>query len=160
MFVNSKYYVSRYLPVIILPAILAIVGLSLLFIYAQSNYFPQIQIDWSTGSELDVVGYNILRSNSPDGDLILLNQAVIAAEDPLSGGQYQYIDRDVVPGITYDYWLEAIATDGSSEKHGPIEATCKALHLFVLILALLLLASAPILFYTFRKKQWGKETSG
>ena len=46
---------------------------------------------------------------------------LIPARGP-EGGTYHYADVSVIPGVTYFYWLEEIANNGSTE-YGPITAT-------------------------------------
>lgn len=82
-----------------------------------------IVIEWATASEIDTVGYNILRSEKPDGTFIQVNSSIIPASlDPFAGGEYRYVDPSAKRGTNYYYWLEAISTNGLSERHGPLEA--------------------------------------
>ena len=79
-------------------------------------------VDWSTASELDTAGFNLYRRNTENGPLIQINDFLIpSSSDPLAGGTYQYTDRQVVPGQTYYYQLEAVEVNGSTTRYGPIK---------------------------------------
>jgi hypothetical protein len=80
-------------------------------------------VEWTTESEVNLAGFNIYRSESPDGPYVKLNDALIAASpDPIAGGSYSYTDRTAEPGITYYFQLEDVELDGKGTMHGPIVA--------------------------------------
>lgn len=86
-----------------------------------------ILIEWSTASELDTVGFNLYRSDSPDGPFEMINASLVpSSEDPMTGGEYQYEDRSVVPGKTYYYRLEDVEMNGGASQHGPIEVKAES----------------------------------
>jgi len=80
-----------------------------------------VTIEWSTASELDTVGFNLYRSETPVGAFKRINpQIVPSAGDALTGSDYHYEDHDVHPGQTYFYKLEDVIANGVGEQHGPI----------------------------------------
>jgi len=80
-------------------------------------------VEWTTGSEVNLAGFNIYRSESPDGPYAKLNDTLIpASPDPLAGGSYSYTDATAEPGVTYYYQLEDVELDGKATRHGPIVA--------------------------------------
>lgn len=80
-----------------------------------------VTIEWSTASELDTVGFNLYRSETPVGAFERINpQVVPSAGDALTGSDYHYEDHDVHPGQTYFYKLEDVTANGLGEQHGPI----------------------------------------
>jgi len=80
-------------------------------------------VEWSTESEVNLAGFNIYRSGSPDGPYVKLNDTLIpAAPDPIAGGNYSYTDATAEPGVTYYYQLEDVELDGKATMHGPIVA--------------------------------------
>jgi len=80
-------------------------------------------VEWTTESELDLAGFNIYRSVSPDGPFAKLNETLIpASPDPVTGGSYSYVDTTAEPGLIYYYKLEDLELDGTVTMHGPIEA--------------------------------------
>ncbi len=76
-----------------------------------------IVIEWTTASELDTAGFNIYRSDSPDGEFVRINQTLIpASPDPLTGGSYEFKDPNVTPGKTYYYVLEDVDNNGLTHR--------------------------------------------
>ena len=63
-----------------------------------------------------------MSATEPD---IRLNDALIPSQAPGSGqgASYQWQDFAVDAGVTYYYWLETVALNGSTEMHGPVSAT-------------------------------------
>jgi hypothetical protein len=70
--------------------------------------------------ELDILGFNLYRSTTPDSERLQLNADMIPAKASggLSGAAYVYFDAGGGAGKTYYYWLEAINHDGR-ETFGP-----------------------------------------
>jgi len=84
-------------------------------------------VDWSTESEVNLAGFNLYRSDDPQGPYLKVNDALIpASRDPVTGGSYAYADTTVAAALTYYYKLEDVELDGSSTMHGPIEAVAQA----------------------------------
>ena len=91
-----------------------------------------VLLTWETASELDNLGFNIYRAESQAGQLVKINQGLVASQDPGSavGAAYAFLDESAAPGATYYYWLEDIDASGTATKHGPVAArtaTAKAL---------------------------------
>jgi len=85
---------------------------------------PSVIIEWSTSSELDTAGYNLYRKTEQSGDPVKVNHELIpGSDDPLLGGDYTYVDKNVEPGATYQYMLEEVEFDGGISRFGPITAT-------------------------------------
>jgi hypothetical protein len=83
-------------------------------------------ITWSTASEVDTAGYNLYRSDSPDGPWQKVNDELIPpSEDPVSGGAYSYVDKTAKPGQTYYYQLEEVELSGASTRFDPIKMQSK-----------------------------------
>ncbi len=79
-------------------------------------------VEWSTASELETAGFNLYRSESPEGPFTRINERLIpGSPDPLTGGSYEYLDSDVDAGVTYYYQLEDVETSGTLTRHGPIQ---------------------------------------
>jgi hypothetical protein len=97
-----------------------LIGLSALI----SACTAPIHVDWSTETEINTAGYNLYRSESPDGpfDVKVNAELIPASPDPLSGGKYSLIDRTARPGVTYYYRLEEVDKTGQVSTHGPIQA--------------------------------------
>ena len=115
---------------------------------------PAVTVEWSTASELNTAGFNVLRSDNPNGPFTRLNPEVIrASPDPLVGGSYVYTDTNVTPGQTYYYQLEEVEFGGGTSPQGTVVATAQpgtepifiaaAIGLAVVSIAALLWAERP-----------------
>jgi hypothetical protein len=81
-----------------------------------------IRVEWSTETEMNTAGFNLYRSEAPDGpyDVKVNVELIPASPDPLSGGKYSLVDRTARPGVTYYYRLEEVDKTGQASLHGPI----------------------------------------
>ncbi len=85
---------------------------------------PAVTVEWSTASELNTAGFNVLRGDHPDGPFTRLNADVIpASSDPLVGGSYVFTDTNVTPGQTYYYQLQEVEAGGSTSPQGTVVVT-------------------------------------
>ncbi len=82
---------------------------------------PSVQLNWTTLSEIDLVGFNIYRSKDPGGERQKLNLDLLPPKHPgqMLGDHYTYEDLDVLPGQSYFYWVEAEKQLGAPETIGP-----------------------------------------
>ncbi len=87
-----------------------------------------ILVTWETAAELDNAGFNLYRSETPEGPYTLLNDTLIPPQFPgeVIGGVYTWLDTEVQPGVTYFYKLEDIDRQGVSTFHGPVTVTARA----------------------------------
>ncbi|HRW08123.1 MAG TPA: hypothetical protein P5121_23635 [Caldilineaceae bacterium] len=83
--------------------------------YRAATTDAAIELHWATAYEINVAGFHLWRSTTGDrADAIRLTAAPLAAVGGgSSGADYRYVDRDVVFGPTYTYWLEAVRADGT-----------------------------------------------
>lgn len=101
----------------LIPLLMLLIGCSLL-------PDPELTISWSTESELDIIGFNLYRSDSPDGPFTKINGELIPpAADPFIGGDHSYVDTDVARGKTYYYQLESVDRNGNTTRTDPIAIT-------------------------------------
>ncbi|MBS1250141.1 MAG: hypothetical protein MAG431_01731 [Chloroflexi bacterium] len=102
--------------------IITLGGIFLIYQTLTTFQKAEIQIEWETASEVDTIGFNILRSENPEGDFTQINaQLIPASSDPLSDNVYRYKDPNVQAGRTYYYLLEDLESSGGTNTHGPIE---------------------------------------
>jgi len=83
----------------------------------------QSTLNWTTQSENQNSGWNVLRNTTPEyNSAAQLNGSIIDGYGTTSEpSNYSFIDEtDLEPGQTYWYWLESISYSGASEHFGPI----------------------------------------
>lgn len=89
--------------------------------YATAENGQGIIINWHTESELNTIGYNILRSRNKDDEYIKINNSLISVEgNSSSGNNYSFIDRQIENQVLYWYKIEEVDVDGSCYYYGPI----------------------------------------
>ncbi len=74
----------------------------------------QVVITWVTESELNNAGFNILRSETKDGDFSVINvKGLIAGHGTTSEKHvYTYTDATAKPNVVYYYQIEDVSLDG------------------------------------------------
>ncbi|MBN1139658.1 MAG: S8 family serine peptidase, partial [Anaerolineae bacterium] len=82
-----------------------------------------IHVEWETVTEIDNLGFNLYRAESPDGPYVKLNEELIPSQAPGSpvGAVYVWLDEAVQAGQTYYYKLEDVDVYGHTTMHGPVE---------------------------------------
>jgi hypothetical protein len=80
-----------------------------------------VQLEWETAFEINLVGFDLLRSTSASGDRTQINDEMIYGLAPDGfGASYDYLDQAVTPGGTYYYWLVAEDSSGLRVALGPV----------------------------------------
>lgn len=76
----------------------------------------RVNLKWETGSELNVVGFNVWRKRG-NGQWIMLNAKLIAAQNlgGIAGAQYAFADTQTQAAKTYRYKLELVRVGGTRE---------------------------------------------
>jgi hypothetical protein len=75
-----------------------------------------IRVTWSVPSDARGLLFHVYRAAGPASDRVRLTS------EPLSGGpDYVFLDRDVISGRDYAYWLMAVVADGKDEFFGPLQ---------------------------------------
>jgi hypothetical protein len=87
----------------------------------------EVELNWSTASEIGNVGFIILRGHEEHGDYPELasyrkNHQLIGAGNSSEEHSYQYTDFDVVNSVTYWYKLMDVHLNGEYSEYGPIPA--------------------------------------
>ncbi len=77
-----------------------------------------VTVTWQTTFERDVAGFNLWRSERPDGGYQQLNADLIPARGP--GNTYRYLDGTAVAGRAYYYRLQVVHANGNVEWIGPV----------------------------------------
>ncbi len=76
-----------------------------------------VLLKWETGSESNVVGFNLYRAPKKNGTYKPLNKELLPAKHPgeLGGARYKRGNNKTQAGETYFYKLEIVLADGTSE---------------------------------------------
>ena len=69
----------------------------------------KVELSWAQNDYEVLAGYNIYRSESPDGYFEKINLYLVTGND--------YTDTDVRPGVTYYYYFKVVNTDGNEEEN-------------------------------------------
>ena len=75
-------------------------------------------LTWETGAEIDNAGFLIYRFDGNERKQI--SRFIEAEGSPTAGASYRFVDSNVRPGVTYQYWLVDIDTNGTWTAHGPV----------------------------------------
>jgi hypothetical protein len=94
--------------------------------FEATSFKQGVLIQWNTGYETNNLGFNLYRE--VDGKRTLVNQSLLAgsaltigAGTKLTAGHsYYWVDTDVKPGQSVQYWIEDIDLNGAKDLHGPI----------------------------------------
>ncbi len=101
-------------------------------IYGQGNTYIRLEsfeahargrnivLTWETGAEIDNAGFLIYRFDGNERKQI--SRFIEAEGSATAGASYRFVDSNVRPGVTYQYWLVDIDTDGTWTAHGPVRA--------------------------------------
>jgi hypothetical protein len=82
-------------------------------------------LKWKTASEVNIVGFNLYRSEGVDGERIQINDSLIPSKEPQGSdiAVYDNEDTGVNFGVDYFYWLEAVDNDMQPRNiSGPVAA--------------------------------------
>ncbi len=93
-----------------LSLLLFIIGLLLLIFGTYRLINPSVQIEWTTASEVDTLGFNLMREDhSASEERQKINpQLIMAVGSPISGETYHFLDANVKTGKSYTYHLREI----------------------------------------------------
>jgi hypothetical protein len=76
-----------------------------------------VVVKWRTESELNNLGFDIYRSENPDGKFVKVNPAYIkGAGTDSTPHDYKFVDESAVVGKTYYYYIESISFSGERER--------------------------------------------
>jgi hypothetical protein len=114
---------------------------------------PTVRIAWTTESEVDTLGFNLLREDltDPANGQQINPQLILAQGSPISGTSYHFIDREVQSGKSYIYHLQEINTNHEIVELESIEMRVK--HKGVIEIGIGLVLSAMALFLYMRKQK-------
>ena len=88
---------------------------------------PYILIRWSTASEVDTLGFNIIREEfqSENSKTKINDDLIFAQGSPISGFDYQFRDNSVRLRKEYSYSLQEVNYDGEETELERISISAK-----------------------------------
>lgn len=94
-------------------------GYAAILLVGQVAAASRATLTWKTESEVNTAGFNVYRSDSPDGPWQLRNPAgpVPAVGGPTDGAEYEFIDRGTVSGSTYYYVIEEVEFNMTTRRY-------------------------------------------
>jgi hypothetical protein len=73
----------------------------------------QIEIRWTTLTEADTVGFNVMRNLPVFGGFEPVNETLILAQgNSFSGADYSFVDDEVIGGVMHTYYIQEIELNG------------------------------------------------
>jgi hypothetical protein len=90
----------------------------------------RITVEWSTTRETENVGFEVVRSVSPEGTYRAVSREMIPS---LGSGAYAFEDTTVAAGRTYYYKIVDVDSRGDRREHGPLAVSVPVPKEFALI---------------------------
>lgn len=92
--------------------------------FSDDSSINGVLLDWSTASEVGLLGFNLYRADGLEGVKQQLNLDLIPAITPgdLLGNAYHFTDGTAISSQAYTYWIELVMLGGSQESD-PITLT-------------------------------------
>lgn len=82
----------------------------------------KVIVKWQTSTEIDNIGFNILRSESESGPYEKINKKLIKAKgSSTKGASYKFKDKNIIAGKIYWYKLEDIDSNTGNDLNGPVK---------------------------------------
>lgn len=81
-----------------------------------------VQVNWATQSQSNLIGFYIYRDSANDQATAIRVSPLFPATNTSTLQTYAFTDTQVDAGLWY-YWLESVEFDGSTQLHGPVNAT-------------------------------------
>lgn len=95
--------------------------------FTASTKFRNVVIAWETTTELDNLGFNILRSESESGNYTKINRKLLKAKGTSTkGASYKFKDKNIEEGKTYWYKLEDIDSNTGPTQHDAVKVDVTA----------------------------------
>lgn len=97
-------------------------ALILCFYSLATFHQAEINIEWTTASEVDLAGYNLYRALDMNGPSEKINATLLPPKgDFVRGATYRFEDDQVISGRVYYYQLESVDTNGMKTRLNTVE---------------------------------------
>jgi DNA-binding beta-propeller fold protein YncE len=83
-------------------------------------------VQWTTGLELNINGFHLLRAENDAGKYERLNSEVIPSKGRPSGADYGFSDGTARPNQDYFYKLQQVSESGENREFGPFKIVFRA----------------------------------
>ncbi len=93
--------------------------------FAASCQVDEIIVTWETGSEIDNLGFNLIRGVEGLGTTVEIWFVPSQSPGGTSGASYSFNDANVEVGQSYAYSLESVDLAGGTVRYGPAFAGCE-----------------------------------
>jgi len=95
------------------------VVMSTMYAFVNSDNLAQVQ--WSTASETDMLGFKVYSGMSNNlSDAGCITPTAIPAHNTSNGASYSYTASEITEPGEHWFWLEAMSFDGTSDFFGPM----------------------------------------
>jgi hypothetical protein len=85
--------------------------------FATTQVGRSLVLEWTTASESGLLGWNVYRSESPDGPYVRLNSVALPAYgDGAADTGYLFVDDGARPGRRYYYQVEGVTASGLAQR--------------------------------------------
>ena len=85
--------------------------------------YGTIVLRWSTESEVETVGFHVLRSENQEGSYERIsNEMILSQGNSSMGAEYEFVDRNVETDKGYWYKIEEVCMNGERVVLGPVYA--------------------------------------
>jgi len=79
-----------------------------------------VELNWTTGSEVDNYSFVLWRATDPQGEFINVSGEIRSMGQGVGNTNYSYTDHNVTPGTTYFYKISDITTYGYQTMHNNV----------------------------------------
>lgn len=116
---------------------------------------PTLIVQWTTETEVNTAGFNIYRATTQDGPYEQISAQLIPSKgDPLTGSDYEFVDKDVRVGQQYFYQLEDVEINGQANRTELTMGQTPGRQVWILVLASVgILIGTYFIFSSFLGKQ-------
>ncbi len=85
---------------------------------------PRATLTWRAQQDSRLYGYLVYRAGRREGPYRRISREIVHVTPPNAEGvsEYRFVDRDVIPGRTYFYYIETLGTDGQKARLSDILA--------------------------------------
>ncbi|MBI5375431.1 MAG: hypothetical protein HZA77_08345 [Candidatus Schekmanbacteria bacterium] len=95
--------------------------------FSATSKDKKVSLAWQTTTEIDNIGFNILRSESETGPYTKINKKLIKSKgSSTKGASYKLKDKNIEAGKTYWYKLEDIDSNTGPSQHDAVKVEVTA----------------------------------